>query len=135
MRLAGECSAEHIFISEDISGYARARMGRLRLACEDEGLELRAFEGVTTSRPANFTRRAATTTASSPRSGGPGARRTNAIRLRLRESWLAGASADGRLLKLSDLTAELPVTGLPAGGESPAGTAWAAGFETGRGGT
>ena len=55
MRLAGECTADAIFISEDVSGYARARMDRLRLACEDQGLELRAFEGVTVVPPGELT--------------------------------------------------------------------------------
>ena len=55
MRLARECRAESIFISEDVSGYARDRMRRLRLACEQEGLDLRAFEGVTIVPPGELT--------------------------------------------------------------------------------
>ena len=38
MRLARDSSAGGIYLSEDVSGYARERMRRLELACEQEGL-------------------------------------------------------------------------------------------------
>ena len=119
MRLARECRAEAIFISEDVSGYARDRMRRLRLACEQEGLDLRAFEGVTIVPPGELT----------PQSGDHYRVFTPYWR-----AWRAASKRDplaaprklrspsrppsGRLPKLSDLTADLPVNDLPPGGES-----------------
>jgi deoxyribodipyrimidine photo-lyase len=104
MRLAGECTADAIFISEDVSGYARARMDRLRLACEDQGLSFARSRASPSSRPESSPRRAATTTASSPRTGGPGARRTSAIRCPPRKLRSLTGLRTGRLPKLTDLT-------------------------------
>jgi deoxyribodipyrimidine photo-lyase len=46
MRLARSSGAEAIFISEDVSAYARRRHCLLAEACERERIELRAFPGV-----------------------------------------------------------------------------------------
>ena len=119
VRLARGSRAEAIFISKDVSGYARDRMRRLRLACEQEGLELRAFEGVTIVPPGELT----------PQSGDHYRVFTPYWR-----AWRAASKRDplaaprklrspsrppsGRLPELSDLTADLPVNDLPPGGES-----------------
>ena len=55
MRLASECDAEGVFMSEDVSGYARSRRRRLERACEDAGLSLKTFEGVTVIPPGELT--------------------------------------------------------------------------------
>ncbi len=47
LRLARASGAEAIFLSEDVSAYARAREARLQEACARERIELRAFPGVT----------------------------------------------------------------------------------------
>jgi deoxyribodipyrimidine photo-lyase len=47
LRLARSSGAEAIFLSEDVSAYARRRHSRLREACERERIELRTFPGVT----------------------------------------------------------------------------------------
>jgi deoxyribodipyrimidine photo-lyase len=47
VRLARASGAEAIYMSEDVSAYARRRHARLREACEHERIELRAFPGVT----------------------------------------------------------------------------------------
>jgi deoxyribodipyrimidine photo-lyase len=47
MRLARSSGAEAIYMSEDVSAYARERHARLQRACERERIQLRAFPGVT----------------------------------------------------------------------------------------
>jgi deoxyribodipyrimidine photo-lyase len=47
IRLARASGAEAIYMSEDVSAYARQRHARLREACARERIELRAFPGVT----------------------------------------------------------------------------------------
>jgi deoxyribodipyrimidine photo-lyase len=47
LRLARSSGAEAIFLSEDVSAYARQRSSRLRAACASERIELREFPGVT----------------------------------------------------------------------------------------
>ena len=47
LRLARASGAEAIFLSEDVSAYARARHARLQQACTRQRIELRAFPGVT----------------------------------------------------------------------------------------
>ena len=48
---ARECGARQIHFSADYSAYARAREEQLRLACEEERIELVAHPGVTIVRP------------------------------------------------------------------------------------
>jgi deoxyribodipyrimidine photo-lyase len=99
---------EAIFISEDVSGYARDRLRLLRLACEQEGLDLRAFEGVHIVPPGELTPQSGdhyrvftpfwqgVACGEQTRSDGGSAKAA-----------LAVPSAEGRLPKLSDLTADL----------------------------
>jgi deoxyribodipyrimidine photo-lyase len=47
LRLARASGAEAIFLSEDVSAYARQRHTRLQQACAHERIELRLFPGVT----------------------------------------------------------------------------------------
>ena len=47
MAVAAQTGAEAIHVSDDVSGYARARLRRLESACEEQRIELRAFPGVT----------------------------------------------------------------------------------------
>ena len=47
VRLARSSGAEAIYMSEDVSAYARGRHARLSRACERERIQLRAFPGVT----------------------------------------------------------------------------------------
>ncbi|HET9121137.1 MAG TPA: deoxyribodipyrimidine photo-lyase, partial [Solirubrobacterales bacterium] len=54
-RFAGAAGAETIFLSEDVSGYARARQRRLEHDGEKAGLAVRAFEGVTVIPPGEVT--------------------------------------------------------------------------------
>ena len=121
MRLARDTSAEALFITEDVSGYAQERMRRLERACEDEGLALRAFEGVTVVPPGELT----------PASGDH-----YRVFTPYWNAWRAAAKRDplgaprrlrspsrlrtGRLPKLTDLTKEKPSNQLPPGGESAA---------------
>jgi deoxyribodipyrimidine photo-lyase len=55
MRLASECDVEGLFMSEEVSGYARSRRRRLERGCEDAGLSLDTFEGVTVIPPGALT--------------------------------------------------------------------------------
>ena len=54
MRLALEVGADAVFLSEDVSSYARARERRLRRACEQHRIELRTFPGVTVALPGDI---------------------------------------------------------------------------------
>jgi deoxyribodipyrimidine photo-lyase len=119
MRLANECHAEAVFMSEDVSGYARSRRRRLERACEDAGLPLRTFEGVTVIPPGELTPasddhyrvftpywRAWRTATKREVLGAPRKLRSPP---RLRQ---------GRVPPLADLTREDPANSLPPGGES-----------------
>jgi len=54
MRLAEESDADAIFLSEDVSAYAQARERRLRRACDERRIELRALPGVTVIPPGDL---------------------------------------------------------------------------------
>jgi deoxyribodipyrimidine photo-lyase len=121
MRLARDCGADAVFLSEDVSGYAQSRLRRLERACEKDGLTLRSFEGVTVVPPGELT----------PASGdhyrvftpywnawrATGKRDPLAAPRRLRSPTRLRS---GRLPRLSDLTKEAPSDELPTGGESAA---------------
>ena len=51
IKVAAECDAGELHIAADWSDYARRREGRLREACEREGIELTAHPGVTILDP------------------------------------------------------------------------------------
>jgi deoxyribodipyrimidine photo-lyase len=120
-RFAKVAGAEAIFMSEDVSGYAMRRLRRLQGACEEQGVAVRTFEGVTVIPPGELTpasgdhyrvftpywnawRRA-------PKRDPAGAPR------KLHSPSRVGA---GRIPKLSDLTREAPADDLPPGGETAA---------------
>jgi len=119
MRLVSDCNADAVFMSEDVSGYADSRRRRLARACEDAGVTLRAFEGVTVIPPGDLT----------PASGDHYRVFTPYWRV-----WSAAAKRDvlsaprklrspsgvrhGRMPRLADLVDEEPVSDLPSGGES-----------------
>jgi deoxyribodipyrimidine photo-lyase len=120
MRLARSCDAGGIYLSEDVSGYARRRHLRLRRECGREGIALRAFEGVTVIPPGELTPaggdhyRVFTPYWNAWRATGKreplsAPRKIRSPRIRL-----------GRIPKLSDLIGEPPVDGLPRGGETAA---------------
>jgi deoxyribodipyrimidine photo-lyase len=54
MRLAVAVGADAVFLSEDVSSYARARERRLRRACEQHRIEVRTFPGVTVVPPGDI---------------------------------------------------------------------------------
>ena len=119
MRLASECDAEGVFMSEDVSGYARSRRRRLERACEDAGLSLKTFEGVTVIPPGELT----------PPSGDhyrvftPYWRAWKAATKREvlgapRKLRSPSRLRQGRIPRLADLTREDPANDLPPGGES-----------------
>ena len=121
IRFAGEADAGTIFISEDVSGYARTRRRRLEREAAEAGIAVRAFEGVTVVPPGELTpasgdhyrvftpywnvwRRAA------KRDPLPAPRKLRSpTRLRT-----------GSIPRLSDLTPEEPADELPSGGETAA---------------
>ncbi len=118
-RLARDSGAGGIYLSEDVSGYARERMRRLERACDQEGLVLRAFEGVTVIPPGELT----------PRGGDHyrvftpfwRAWRPASKRAPLGAPRDLGATSRLRrqaIPKLSDLTRATPVEHLPRGGET-----------------
>ncbi len=121
IRLARDSRADAVFLSEDVSGYAQWRLRRLKRACEEEGLALRSFEGVTVIPPGELTPasgdhyRVFTPYWNAWRAAGKrdplGAPRKLRSPARLRA---------GRLPKLSDLTKGEPSDELPPGGESAA---------------
>lgn len=119
MRLARECRADVIHLSEDVSGYAHERMIRLDRECDQQGIALRAFEGVTVIPPGELT----------PQGGDHyrvftpywHAWRTAAKRDRLgapRKLRSPSRIRSEPLPKLSSLTPETPVDELPRGGET-----------------
>jgi deoxyribodipyrimidine photo-lyase len=55
MRVATEAAAKAIFVSDDVSDYARIREVRLRRAANVAGIELRTFPGVTVVPPGDVT--------------------------------------------------------------------------------
>jgi deoxyribodipyrimidine photo-lyase len=55
IRLARESDAERIYLSDDVSAYARRRQRRLADGCERERIRLRTFPGVTVVPPGELT--------------------------------------------------------------------------------
>jgi deoxyribodipyrimidine photo-lyase len=119
MGVAGECGAEGVFMSEDVSGYARNRRRRLERACEGAGLSLRTFEGVTVVPPGELV----------PASGDhyrvftPYWRAWRAAPKRAvlgapRKLHTPSGLPHGRIPALSVLTRASPASDLPPGGES-----------------
>jgi deoxyribodipyrimidine photo-lyase len=119
VQLVRDSGAEAVFMSEDVSGYARQRFERLEAACEEADVSLRAFEGVTVIPAGELTPQSGDhyrvftpywrAWDSAPKRdvlGAPG-------KLRLPSS-----VRHGRLPKLADLTRAKPVGGLPPGGET-----------------
>jgi deoxyribodipyrimidine photo-lyase len=119
LELAREARSRAIHLSEDVSGYARQRMRRLGRACEEEGIALRAFEGVTVIPPGELTPqggdhyRVFTPYWNAWRAVGKrdplGAPRKLRLPSRIRP---------GTIPKLPDLTREPAAEQLPRGGES-----------------
>jgi deoxyribodipyrimidine photo-lyase len=135
MRLARSSGAAAIFLSEDVSAYARGRFSRLSHACERERIELRAFPGVTVVPAGELT----------PSGGGDHYRvftpyfrvwsalprferaatpRRVSLPAEIRSepgceihATGAGGAGTGMLPSLDSLTREAPSPGLPAGGE------------------
>jgi deoxyribodipyrimidine photo-lyase len=119
LRVARECGADSVHLSEDVSSFAQRRLRRLRRAAAAERTAVHAFPGVTVVPPGNL----------SPGDGtGPFRVFTpywNRWRSMARRSILPaprslptiGAIDVGRLPEVSELTAGTPVPGLPRGGE------------------
>jgi deoxyribodipyrimidine photo-lyase len=121
IRFAQEAGAKSILMSEDVSGYAQRRLRRLQAACEEREIALRTFEGVTVIPPGEL-------------------KPTDGDHYRVFtpywNAWRRAAKRDpagaprkldsptrpgpGSIPKLSDLTRENPVDGLPPGGETAA---------------
>jgi deoxyribodipyrimidine photo-lyase len=119
MRLAKESHADAVFLSEDVSGYARGRQRRLEREGGRREIAVHAFEGVTVIPPGEltpaggdhyrvFTPYWRAWSAASRRSplGAPG-KLSSPSRLRA-----------GRIPKLDELTDPGPPGTLPSGGES-----------------
>jgi len=120
-RFAGEAGAEAVFLSEDVSGYAQRRLRRLRDACEEQDVAVRAFEGVTVIAPGELT----------PTSGDH-----YRVFTPYWNAWQRAAKRDplpaprklrspsrlraGSIPKLAELTRQEPAEGLPPGGETAA---------------
>jgi len=119
IRLARDCGADRVFMSEDVSGYAQDRSRRLLRACDAADVALRTFEGVTVVPPGELT----------PQSGDHYRVFTPYWR-----AWRAAGKRDplaaprnvrspgrlraGRLPRLSDLTRGAAAGDLPKGGET-----------------
>jgi deoxyribodipyrimidine photo-lyase len=119
LKLARECGAQKIYLSEDVSGYAHDRLRRLERACESERLAVRSFEGITVVPPGELTP-----------AGGDHYR----VFTPYWNAWRAAAKRDplgaprrlrlpsrlrsGTIPRLSDFTPEVPVEDLPRGGET-----------------
>ncbi len=121
MKLARGNGADGIYLSEDVSGYARARQRRVTRECEAERLVLRTFDGVTVVPAGALT----------PERGDHyrvftpywRAWRATGKRAPLGAPRLLRSPPGVRhqpIPELSDLTAEPPVKRLPAGGETAA---------------
>ena len=54
LAVAAEARATSVFLSDDVSAYARSRERRLRAACEKQRIELRPFPGVTVVPPGDL---------------------------------------------------------------------------------
>jgi deoxyribodipyrimidine photo-lyase len=119
VKLARETGAEGIYLSEDVSGYARDRLRRLARETEAERLKLRTFEGVTVVPPGElvpagadhyrvFTPYWRAWRAAAPRPALPAPRRLRSPS-GIRRQRLPG------LERLADAP---PAKGLPAGGET-----------------
>ena len=54
LAVAAEARANSVFLSDDVSAYARSRERRLRAACEEQRIELRPFPGVTVVPPGDL---------------------------------------------------------------------------------
>ncbi len=117
--LARECGAKGIYLSEDVSGYARDRLRRLERACESERLAVRSFEGITVVPPGELTPAGGdhyrvftpywNVWRAAVKRDPLGAPRKLRLPFRIRQ---------GAIPKLSGLTRETPVEDLPQGGES-----------------
>lgn len=118
LRVALELGAEAVYLSEDVSAYARAREQRLRRACATERIALRACPGVTVVPPGDLV----------PAGGDhfrvftPYWRRwRSAARRRVlaapRRVSVPRSLSAGRLPASCDLVAGSPSPRLPAGGE------------------
>jgi len=123
LAVAGSVGARAVFASADVSAYARRRERRLGAACEETGIQLRLFPGVTVVGAGELT----------PASGDhfrvftPYWRRWRATPLRApasrpRRVLLPAGVDPGRLPGLRELTATAASVTLPGGGE-PAGRA------------
>ena len=119
LELAREAGADAVFLSEDVSGYAKERTRRLQRGCEKDRIAIRAFEGVTIVPPGELI----PTGGDHYRVFTPywNAWRAAAKREPLappRKLRLPSRIRPGAIPKLSDLTREIPVESLPRGGES-----------------
>jgi deoxyribodipyrimidine photo-lyase len=56
MRVAAQTDAQAVFVSDDVSRFARERLRQLSSACEQQRLHLQAFPGVTVVPPGQLTR-------------------------------------------------------------------------------
>ena len=119
LRVALACRAESVHVSEDVSGFAQARLERLTRAAAGERIEVRVFPGVTVVPTGEL----------SP-AGGTGPFRVftpywNRWRTMPRRSVLpapgqvpgVGSIDSGRISEMSELALGAPVPGLPPGGE------------------
>ena len=119
LQLARETEAAEIYLSEDVSGYSRGRLRRLRRAGEEMDIAVRAFEGITAVPPGELT----PTGGDHYRVFTPywnawrGAARRNPLGAP-RKLRVPPGLRKGRIPKLTDLTAETPAQGLPRGGET-----------------
>ena len=75
IKLAAGTNADAIYLADDVSRYATRRRLNLERDCRTHRLDLKVTPGLTVVPPGDLPRRAAATTGSSPRTGGPGARR------------------------------------------------------------
>jgi deoxyribodipyrimidine photo-lyase len=120
LRVAVETGAQSISLSEDVSGFAQAREGRLSRAARERGIFVHAFPGVTIVPPGDV---------SPAGSGGPYRVFTpywNRWRAAPRRTVLAAPASiptarpvdDGALPRIRDLTRGAIASNLPRGGET-----------------
>jgi deoxyribodipyrimidine photo-lyase len=118
--LARETEAEAIYLSEDVSAYARRRQRRLEREGERQGVTVRAFEGITVIPPGDLTPargdhyRVFTPYWNAWRA----ASKRNPIGAPRKLPAPSGIRS-GRIPKLSDLASGTPAENLPRGGEQP----------------
>ena len=121
LRLAGECGAGAIHLSDDAGAYARRRRERLAVACGRAGVRLRSFPGVSVVEPGAvlpqggdhyrvFTPYWRVWSGRPRRAPLPAPRRIS----------LPGGVRAGRIPALADLTAQSPSPDLLGGGEGAA---------------